>query len=70
MVALHLSGICPDQLPGSLDSLVFENSVYYSERQIKDYQNRQHYWKQNEKICSRCLSAAGNPILRLLAICP
>jgi hypothetical protein len=48
MAALYLSGICPDQLPGNLDSLVFENSVYYSERQIKDYQNRQHYWKQNE----------------------
>ena len=52
------------------DSLIFENSVYYSERPIKDYQNRQHDWKQNEKICPRCLAAAGNPIIRLLAICP
>jgi len=54
----------------SLDSLIFENSVYDSERQIKDYQNRQHYWEQDKKVCPSCLSAAGNPIIRLLPICP
>ena len=54
----------------SLDSLIFEDSVYYSKRQIKDYQNRQHNRKQNEKIYSCCLSATGNPIIRLLTICP